>query len=87
MIVYVVCGEAGEYEDYEDWIVAAYLDKEKAKKHAISAMEWHKEYLENEKNKGYYDEDIIEPEYNPFDKGRRLRDSTKYDYYKLEVIE
>ncbi len=37
MKVYVVFGAAGDYEDYEEWSVVAYLSESTAKQHAKDA--------------------------------------------------
>lgn len=35
--VYIVMGSTGEYSDHQEWLVAAYFDKEKGKEHVEKA--------------------------------------------------
>ena len=39
MKIYVVMGETGEYADYQEWIVHAYVDPTEAQKHADAAQQ------------------------------------------------
>jgi hypothetical protein len=37
--IYLVMGSTGEYDDWREWIVCAYKDKERAKEHSKLAEE------------------------------------------------
>lgn len=44
MKIYVVFGNTGDYEDFEQWPIKAYFDEEKAKSHVLNAEEYDKSY-------------------------------------------
>lgn len=73
MILHVVGGECGEYSDHRVWTVAAYLDRESAKRHAQLAREWsenRRARLTDLENDGHEYDDTWEAacnESNPFD--------------------
>jgi hypothetical protein len=43
--IYLVQGNCGEYSDYREWVVCAYRDERKAKKHALLAKQWRQENI------------------------------------------
>ena len=36
-VIYLVCGQEGEYSDREEWVVRAYRDQKKAEQHVVAA--------------------------------------------------
>ena len=49
--LYAILGSTGEYEDYQEWIVATYLDYDLAAEHRNLAQEYANRFEENRKSK------------------------------------
>ena len=78
--IWLVQGNCGEYSDHREWVVCAYTDETKAKKHAVEAKEWRQRNVTWD---NYWDDG--EPK-NPFDDsfyGRHM--DTDWTAYAVEV--
>jgi hypothetical protein len=81
MKVFIVEGACGEYDDYVEWPVAAYLVEELAKAHVKGAEEG---FLNLKKIYGFYD--IPNDVKNPYDPSMNVSyTGPKYYYYALEI--
>jgi hypothetical protein len=92
--IYVVFGKTGEYDDYRDWPVTAFLDETEAEKHAEAACAWLANKLAQTKHKTweavFLDEghtamqELADSKSNPYDPKMEI-DYTGTDWYVVEI--
>lgn len=82
--VHIVIGSTGEYSDHKEWLVAAYLDEERAKKHVLEASAYAREVFAKYGEGNYLDWFDLSPEErtksNPLDPGMDM-DYTGINYH------
>ena len=81
--IYVVEGSTGEYSDHTEWLIAAYLNEEDAKKHVLCATEKAEQLGATENTDVFWDRDG-QNEWDP-----NMQCDYKgvfYNYYKLPIF-
>lgn len=62
--IHLVVGSTGEYENYHEWVVKAYRDRDKAVAHANLAEQEAERIFKKNGSRGYYGSDSPNP-YDP----------------------
>lgn len=85
MDIYLVEGETGEYSDYRNWIVAAFVSRELAQKLAENANKRAQELGAKDWSSKKYDDDA---EKNEYDLNMDMDyNGTTYRVYPVELID
>ena len=85
MKIYIVMGAAGNWEDYNDWVVKAFLDKNKAEEFKENAQKYASLLINNwnaMENLPSYD-----CRKNPYDPRWDSWESTTYEIVETELID
>jgi hypothetical protein len=78
--IYIVQGDWGEMDKYEEWVVCAYYKESKARKHVLKAREWRKK---NVTWRNQCDKNATANPYDDSEYGRLLE--TSWTFYEIEL--